>query len=337
MNVPALLLVHYGSAAATAAALAGAVPQLPAGAPVLVLDNRGDLGDGPMWRFDPALPPARLLVPGRNLGFAAGMNRLIEAALAVAAVQSVLLLNDDTLPGAVLVAGLLAAQAEAPADAGMVAARLMAADDPSRIDSLGITLYRSGLASNRKRLDERLLGPTGGCMLLSRRLLGELYTAHGEYFDESFFCYAEDTDLVMRARWLGFGVAYADHAVALHKGSASSGGPDNEFVLYHGIRNSLWALAKNAPALWLLAHLPWIVLAHGGIWLRNLRKGRWRTLLRLYRDALVGLPAVLRKRIRVRRSRRVPASAWWRWVEPRLYERGYLRIAWRDLWRRAKR
>lgn len=336
MTGTALLLVHYGSPEGTAAALAGVVPQLPAGAPVLVLDNRGDLGEGPLWRFDPALPPARLLVPGANLGFAAGMNRLIATALADAAVSRVLLLNDDTLPGLGLVDALLAAAAQAQGDAGMVAARLMAADAPERVDSLGITLYRSGLASNRKRPEERLLGPTGGCMLLSRGLLEDLRAAHGEWFDEDFFCYAEDTDLVMRARWLGHGVAYADRAVALHRGSASSGGPDNEFVLYHGIRNSIWALAKNAPAAWLLAHLPWIVLAHGGIWLRNLRKGRWRTLLRLYRDALAGLPAALRKRGRVRRARRVPASAWWRWVEPSLYERGYLRQAWRELWGRAR-
>lgn len=335
MTATALLLVHYGSPAATAAALAGVVPQLPVAAPVLVLDNRGDLGAGPEWRFSDSMAPARLIVAGSNLGFAAGMNRLIEAALADAEVGRVLLLNDDTQPGPGLVAALLGAQGSVPGGAGMVAARLMAADAPDRVDSLGITLYRSGLASNRKRADERLLGPTGGCMLLSRKLLEDLLACHGECFDESFFCYAEDTDLVMRARWLGHGVAYADDAVALHQGSASSGGPDNEFVLYHGIRNSIWALAKNAPALWLLAHLPWIVLAHGGIWLRNLRKGRWRTLLRLYRDALAGLPAVFRKRARIRRSRRLPASAWWRWVEPSLYERGFLRRAWRELWRRS--
>ena len=170
-------------------------------------------------------------------------------------------------------------------------------------------------------------------MLLTRRLLEDVRDAYGEWFDESFFCYAEDTDLVMRARWLGYLPGYADEAVVLHHGSLSSGGPDNEFVLYHGIRNSIWALAKNAPAFWLLLHLPWLLVAHGGIWLSNLRKGRGRTLLRLYWHALRGMPSILVKRRRVRRFRRVSARRWWSWVEPKLYESNYLRRAWRELFR----
>jgi GT2 family glycosyltransferase len=87
--------------------------------------------------------------------------------------------------------------------------------------------------------DEVLLGPTGGCALLRRRLLEDLRAMHGAWFDEQFFCYAEDTDLVIRARWLGYRAAYAADAIVQHEGSLSSGGPDNDFVLYHGIRNSL--------------------------------------------------------------------------------------------------
>lgn len=265
-----------------------------------------------------------------NLGFAAGMNHLIARALVDPAVDAVLLLNNDTLPQS----GFLEAMAS-NLDCGkrvdMVAAHLLNAEDPACVDSLGITLYRSGLASNRKQTDQRLLGPTGGCMLLSRRLLETLESRHGEWFDESFFCYAEDTDLVMRARWLGFECAYAHDAVVLHHGSVSSGGPDNEFILYHGIRNSIWALLKNAPWLWLFAHSPWIIAAHVGIWLRNLRKRRFRTLCGLYRDALVGLPEVLRKRRRVMRGRERPKSQWWAWVEPRFYEPDYVRRAMREL------
>ena len=268
----------------------------------------------------------------RNLGFAGGMNRLLAEVLAQPRIRQVLLLNNDTEPRPGFLVRLRAALACEP-QAGMAAARMLSLEN-GQVDSLGICLYRSGLASNRKRLDERLLGPTGGCMLLTRVLLEDLQASHGHWFPDRFFCYAEDTDLVMRARWLGHACAYADDAVVLHHGSLSSGGADNEFVLYHGIRNSLWALARNAPALWLLAHLPWLLLAHGGIIVRNLRKGRARTVWQLYRDAARGLPAMWRQRRVIRRSRRLPARAWWRWVEPRLYERDYLRQAWRDLFTR---
>lgn len=330
-----VLIVVYNQAEPTQACLASVLAQLPADAGIVLLDNGSDMGQAKIL-CDIALASGgrvTLLRSDRNNGFAGAVNRLLDHALGNPEVNATLLLNNDVE----LCPGFFAALADAVTGDDLVAGRLLSLHDPSVVDSLGIVLYRSGLASNRKRGDERLLGPTGGCMLLSRRLCEDLRARYGYWFDERFFCYAEDTDLVLRARWLGYGCTFADDAVALHHGSLSSGGPDNEFVLYHGIRNSIWALVKNAPALWLLAHLPWIMAAHAGIWLRNLRKGRWRTLWRLYRDALRGLPAMWRERRVVRGNRQVPARAWWGWVEPSLYERDYLRRAWRELWRSGRR
>lgn len=333
-----LLMLAHNHATTTAVAVETALGQMPANARLLLLDNASGPHDAPVLRAlaERHAGRVRLERSETNLGFAGGMNRLIARGLDERAVGWFLLLNNDVMlgPGAL---NALMGSAAAGHGRTMVALRMMRFEDEDAVDSLGIALYRSGLASNRKTASERMLGPTGGCMFLGRALLEDIQAQHGYWFDERFFCYAEDTDFVMRARWLGYEGVLADGAEALHHGSLSSGGPDNEFVLYHGIRNSIWALAKNAPGSWLIVHLPWIALAHAGIWLRNLRKGRARTLLRLYRDAVVGLPAMVRERARVRRSRRVPASAWWRAVEPRLYERGYLRAAWRDLWRRAGR
>ena len=273
----------------------------------------------------------RFFVTQQNLGFAGGMNRLLAEILGDADNEHVLLLNSDTRPEPGFLSAMLA-QLDAGARVDMVAARLL--DDKSgNVDSLGIALYRSTLASNRKHEEDVLLGPTGGCALLTRRLLEDLHASHGEWFDEGFFCYAEDTDLVLRARWLGYRAAYAAGAVVYHHGSLSSGGPGSDFVLYHGIRNSLWWLIKDAPAAWLLRSLPWFVLLHGGICLRHLRRGRARVLWRLYRDAVRGVPAMWRKRRVIRAARRVPAGDFHRWVEPRFYERDYVRRAWRELWR----
>jgi GT2 family glycosyltransferase len=333
-----ILMLAHNAAAITAQAVAAALGQLPDGGRLLLLDNGSEPGQAAaLGRLAaPADDRLQVLRSERNLGYAGGMNLLLGQVLADPGAGPVLLLNNDALvqPGAV--AALLDALR---ADGGttMVGARMMQWRDPTAVDALGIALYRSGIASNRTSPGQRLLGPTGGCMLLDRRLLEDLRDSHGELFDEAFFCYAEDTDLVMRARWLGHGVALADQALVLHHGSLSSGGADNEFVLYHGIRNSIWALAKNAPAAWLLVFSPWIILAHGGVLLRNLRKGRWRTLGRLYRDALAGLPAIWRKRRRILASRRQPAAAWWSWVEPRLYDPGFLRAAWRDLFAPLRR
>jgi GT2 family glycosyltransferase len=330
----AIAIVNYRTATATLACLAALTDD---DVQIHLLDNASCGDDADRLAAYAASQPRRVRfsVAENNLGFAGGTNRLLGDILAEPAVDAVLLLNSDTRPTRGFLAAMRA-QLDTASRTDMVAARLLDAKS-GNVDSLGIALYRSTLASNRKRDDEVLLGPTGGCALLTRRLLEDLRATHGEWFDEGFFCYAEDTDLMVRARWLGYRPAYAADAVVHHEGSLSSGGPDNDFVLYHGIRNSLWWLIKDAPAGWLLRSLPWFVLLHGGICLRHLRRGRIRVLWRLYRDACKGIPAMLRKRRVISAARRVPVREFRNWVEPRFYERNYVQRAWRELWRPARR
>jgi GT2 family glycosyltransferase len=333
----AILIINYRTAAATRACLDALLPSIPSAARIYLLDNGSgtteatDLADFANAHvdkvyFDPS---------STNLGFAAGMNRLLALVLADSTIDQVLLLNSDTRPTQQFVVAMQS-RIDQSAQIDMIAARMLNPQNDD-VDSLGITLYRSTLASNRKREQDVLLGPSGGCALLTRRLLEDLHASHGEWFDESFFCYAEDTDLVLRARWLGYRPAFAADAIVYHEGSLSSGGADNDFVLYHGIRNSLWWLVKDAPTGWLLRSLPWFILLHCGIWLRHLRRGRVRTLWRLYRDAVRGVPAMRKKRAIIRSTRRVPAREFATWVEPHFYERDYVRRAWRELWRPAKK
>jgi N-acetylglucosaminyl-diphospho-decaprenol L-rhamnosyltransferase len=334
--VLAILIINYRTAQACITCLDAVLAQIDGDTRVLLLENGSGDGEKNTLIKYAALHADQIdiEISASNLGFAGGMNLLVELALRDARIDSVLLLNSDTRP----IAGFLPAMQRLlnPATrCEMIAAHLLRPDDDT-IDSLGITLYRSTLASNRRREDEILLGPTGGCALLSRRLLEDLRTAHGEYFDTDFFCYAEDTDLVIRARWLGYQPAYAADAMVYHSGSLSSGGAGSDFVLYHGIRNSLWWLIKNAPSGWLLRSLPWFVALHAAICLRHLRRGRIRVLWRLYRDAWRGVPAMRKKRALIGATRRVPASDFSRWVEPRFYERDYVRRAWSELWRKPR-
>jgi GT2 family glycosyltransferase len=325
------LILNHATVTATLRCLDALLLETPPSMCVFVLDNGSPGDDARQLAEFASMHSDRIRFSSslKNLGFAGGMNLLIGQALADSSVDQVLLLNSDTLPQPGFI-GSMQAKLDPATRTDMVAARMLRED--SAVDSLGIALYRSTLASNRKCEEEILLGPSGGCALLTRRLLEDLHAAHGTWFDEDFFCYAEDTDLVLRARWLGYRPAYAADAVVYHEGSLSSGGPENDFVLYHGIRNSLWWLVKDAPAGWLLRSLPWFVALHLGIWLRHLRRGRARVLWRLYRDAIRGIPAMRRKRAIIRQSRRVPAGAFAQWVEPHFYERGYVRRAWRELW-----
>jgi GT2 family glycosyltransferase len=311
------------------------IAQLNPGDTIRILDNgSGNDGATALQEFASRHGASiTLRVDEHNSGFAGGMNRLLSDALADPEIDRVLFLNSDTRAAANLLERL-GAQIQLQPKIDCVAARMLH-DADSSIDSLGIALFRSTLASNRKRDDEILLGPSGGCALFTRRLLEDLHTSHGEWFDETFFCYAEDTDLAVRARWLGYRPAYAADAVVHHTGSLSSGGRENDFVLYHGIRNSIWWLVKNAPLGWFLRSLPWFVVLHTAIWMRHLRRGKARVLWRLYRDAIKGIPAMRRKRAIIKKTRRVPASEFSSWVEPHFYQRDYTRRAWKELFKPA--
>jgi GT2 family glycosyltransferase len=282
----------------------------------------------------------QLIESSRNLGFAAGSNLLIERALENPSMRFVLLLNNDAVALPLGMAAMLRAALNLSAD--LVGGRMLAypAGDsgaPDQVDSLGIALYRPLLASNRKNTGERFLGPTGGCAIYSRRLLEELKTLHGDVFDPVFFCYAEDTDLCIRARLLGYRASYVDTPVALHDGQASSGGGFSDFVLYHAIRNSIWTVFKSVPASIMARYFLWFLALHLGIVLRHSLRGKGRIIGRLYLDALRGLPNMWRKRRIIQNTRRIPARRFNDFITPRFYESAYLKRAWQELFAPIKR
>lgn len=331
-----VLVINYETAAATCACLNALLAgNDDSSFRVFLLDNGSGSDDVSRLRSFAAshATTTTFVASQRNLGFAGGANRLLSEAFEDVTIDCILLLNSDARCTPRLIS-VMRSKLDKTNRIDMVAARMLDERDAG-VDSLGITLFRSTLASNRKREDEILLGPSGGCALLTRRLLEDLQATHGEWFDESFFCYAEDTDLAVRSRWLGYRPAYADDAVVYHARSLSSGGPDNDFVLYHGIRNSIWWLVKNAPLAWFLRSLPWFIALHAAIWLRHLRRGKARVLWRLYRDAIKGVPAMRRKRAIIKKSRRVPAGEFASWVEPHFYQRDYVRRAWVELFKAA--
>ena len=328
----AIAIINHNTAVATIACIEALLADSSMRARLFVLDNGSRAEDAKQLRDFVAAGTADIAFfrSAENRGFAGGANRLIAEALANDDVDLILMLNSDTCPTPGFAARMI--ERLAPAEfVDLVGARLLDARDGS-VDSIGIALYRSTLASNRRHEADVLLGPTGGCALFTRRLLEDLAKTHGEWFDERFFCYAEDTDLVIRARWLGYRPACADDAIVHHSVSLSSGGPDNDFVFYHGIRNSLWWLVKDAPGAWLLRSSPLFLALHAGICLRHLRRGQARLAWRVYRDAWRGLRVMREKRRRIMATRRVPASAFASWITPRFYEQDFLRKAWRELW-----
>ncbi|HUP30922.1 MAG TPA: glycosyltransferase family 2 protein [Usitatibacter sp.] len=305
---------------------------------VLVLDNASARDDYERLREDHAADPGglRVIRSEENLGFAEGSNRLIAEALADPSCARVLLLNNDAFAEANGLTECLRAMEAGNFDlmGGRMMKPAVAGGTASVVDSLGISMYKPLLASNRMSTEDVYLGPTGGLAVYSRRFLEEVRRLHGYVFDPTYFCYAEDTDLCVRARLLAFTVGYTDAVVAFHEGQASNAGQYNDFILYHGIRNSLWMAAKSIPGRMLLARLPWLLALHAAIVVRHVLQGRARTVFRLYRDALCALPRVLKQRRLVQSTRRIAPGEFRAHIDPKFYESKFLSGALRELFRR---
>jgi GT2 family glycosyltransferase len=138
-------------------------------------------------------------------------------------------------------------------------------------------------------------------------------------FDEDYFCYVEDVDLGFRLRLAGHKALYVPDAVVHHIGSATTGGQQSDFVVYHGHRNVVWTFVKDMPGLlfWLL--LPLHVLMNLASILWFALRGRGGVILRAKRDALLGLPKMWRKRQAIQAARTATMREMWRMMGKQVF------------------
>jgi GT2 family glycosyltransferase len=197
---------------------------------ILLRDNGSS--DGTVDAVRAQHPDVVVDADDRNLGFAAGMNRLIERSDA----PWFFALNSDAWPEPGAIGRLVAAAGSAPR-IGAVAPRLERPDgslehSTHRFPSLRVALRsaRPGWVRRHPDLarDELLHGAwlhdearpvdwAVGAALLIRK---ETLDAIGG-FDERFFMYAEDLDWCWRAHDAGWSVLFYPDAIVRHVGNAS--------------------------------------------------------------------------------------------------------------------
>lgn len=282
----------------------------------ILVDNGSSDGSAAAVREN--FPWVRLLELPANLGFAAANNRGLE----LAGGEFIVTLNNDTRAEPGWLEELVRVAEGHPA-AGMVGSRTCAWDEPDRVDTLGGKICRDGMSRGAFRGHRfstlglpavmEVLYPSPAAALYRRAMLEET-----GFFDEDFFAYAEDTDLGLRGRWLGWEALVATRAVVHHRYSATGGG-FSPFKLYLVERNHYWVALKNFPWPW-LGLVPFFTILRFWEQLQAIRQGegsgrefgrstqRWpiaRALLRGTRDAWWGLPGMWRKRRALVRSRRI--------------------------------
>lgn len=190
-------------------------------------------------------PDVRVVILGRNLGFAGAVNR----GVATVRTERVVILNSDARPQA----GWLAALQAAPRPTSAWAwGSVLLQQGGQRVESAG-DLYRpTGIATKwlggaaldaLPTLPYDVFAPPGAALMVRTDAFREL----GGY-DERFRLYYEDVDLAFRARRRGWQVVMMPDARVEHLLGATTQRRWHRAVFYMG-RNGLWCAARNLPDL----------------------------------------------------------------------------------------
>src|ERR1700722_9724290 len=188
---------------------------------VLVLDAGS--AEDPSARVASVLPAAYVRRLGSNQGFGASANEVLTM---VEGASHFLFCHDDVAPDPDVVHVLV--EESFRSNAGIVAPKLVAWDDPTRLLHVGMAVDKGGAVVDRMEPGEIdhgqhdavrdvFLAP-GGCTLVRFDLFSELGG-----FDPEVFAMGEDLDLCWRAQILGARVGVAPGARVRHLEMLASG------------------------------------------------------------------------------------------------------------------
>ncbi|MGH3079756.1 MAG: glycosyltransferase family 2 protein [Gaiellaceae bacterium] len=299
----AVAIVNANSGRFLRRSLAALAEQTRAPDRILVVDNGST--DGSADGVEAEFPSVEVIRLDANVGFAAANNL---AAREAGDSEWLALLNPDAFPEARWLEELLRAAEAAPGSASF-SSRIVMDSDPGRLDAAGDVMHVSGVAwqggrgeSSSSAAAPREVFSASAAAALYRR---DAFLAVGG-FDERFFCYYEDVDLGFRLRLVGHRSMYVPGAVARHVGS-SAACRDSDFMLYHTHRNIVWTYVKDMPSALFWLYLPQHLLVNLATLAAFAITRRAGVAFRAKRDALRGLPEILRER-RAVQDRRVVSS-----------------------------
>jgi GT2 family glycosyltransferase len=269
----------------------------------VVVDNAST--DGSADGLASAHPDIEVIRLPCNIGFAAANNLGCKLA---GDCEWLGLVNPDAFPEPAWLASLMKAALANP-EYVCFGSLLIRSEEDAVVDGTGDVFHVSGftwrrdggqLVTTKNWTSEEVFSPCAAAAVYRR----DVFMSVGG-FDESFFCYHEDTDLAFRLRLRGHRCLFVADAVVHHVGFTSVGGPTSDFIIYHSYRNRVWMYLKNMPPSLLWMHLP-EHLASNLIELASaVLRRQGHVALAAKRDAFRDLPRVLRERRHVQRTRKV--------------------------------
>jgi len=286
---------------------------------VLVIDNASDK-PAPAELLSKH-PRVTLIQNQTNLGFAAANNQAIKW---FEDAEWLALLNPDAFPEPDWLEQIIAAARENPGYTAFASRQLM---DVSRdlLDGDGDAYHVSGLVwreghgKNKSEATQELREIFSPCAAAALYRRDALMSVDG--FDEDFFCYVEDVDLGFRLRLMGCRCLLVPRAVVHHIGSATTGGQQSDFAVYHGHRNLVWTYVKNMPGWLFWVCLPLHIAMNFATVGVFIMRGKGRVILRAKWDAIRGLPKMWRKRQDIQRKRVTSVGEIWRVLDKLVFRR----------------
>lgn len=237
-----------------------------------------------------------------NLGFAGGNNLAAKSATG----EYLVLLNGDAFPETNWLMTLHQAALNHPGHC--FASRLLQSDNPEVLDGEWNVYHASGLAWRKNHNQSAAKNATISRYVMSACAAASAYprSAFEQVggFDKDFFAYMEDLDLDMRLQLAGYPFLYLPQAMVHHIGSGSTG-YRSDFATYYGQRNLIWAFVKNMPGFLFYLLLPAHVFFNLLYLIAGLFMPSGEALFRGKRDALRGLPEILKKRRSVQSARKI--------------------------------
>lgn len=254
--------------------------------------------------LEAALSPftdVHLIRAPENLGFGLGNNLGIDWALQHQDYEFVLILNNDATidPDAI---DLLEAAMDTHPEAGIVTARIVLAEDESKLWYGGgeVDWRRGGgrvpgvlgPANAPMAMQARHVSFASGCaMMIRRNVLQDLGG-----FDKRFFMYEEDLELSLRVQEAGWKIWYEPNSVIKHLGQGSlrregekftgllwSSNPNLPFYVFHIIKNRLDNMSMHAHGKDRMVFFTFFPLLLMRLMTRFLLTNRWDAVKALFR------------------------------------------------------
>ena len=190
-------------------------------------------------------PDVQLVTLETNRGFARAVNEGIQRCKGT----YIALLNNDTRAEPQWLSELRRTLEENP-DVGFCSSKMLYADRPNIINSIGIGFNKNGTAfdvgcgqkdGEAFERSRPIFGACAGAAMYRRTVFDDV-----GLFDEDFFMWYEDADFSFRAQLSGFRCLYVPGAVVYHIGGGTASSNDRLHIHYCS-RNQILMMAKNLP------------------------------------------------------------------------------------------